>query len=81
LGHPDAFEPRGGRNSRGRLLVKKKVNPTRIPIEKKESIRWLENLKQSTQLLDHPGRGIHIGDRQMTFTSSSAQHRRSEPIS
>ena len=26
--------------------------PTLVPIEKKESIRWLENLKQSTELLD-----------------------------
>ncbi|WGR73021.1 MULTISPECIES: IS4 family transposase [unclassified Bradyrhizobium] len=44
--------------------LKKKINPTRIPIEKKESVRWLENLKQSTQLLDHPGRCIHVGDRE-----------------
>ena len=52
-----------GRNSRGRS-AQKKINPTRIPIEKKESVRWLENLQQSTQLLDHPGRCIHIGDRE-----------------
>src|SRR5208337_3503943 len=32
---------------RGTAALKKKINPTRIPIEKKESIRWLENLKQS----------------------------------
>jgi hypothetical protein len=49
---------------KGTAALKKKVNPTRIPIEKKESIRWLENLKQSTQLLDHPGRCIHVGDRE-----------------
>ena len=49
---------------KGTAALKKKVNPTRIPIEKKESVRWLENLKQSTQLLDHPGRCIHIGDRE-----------------
>jgi hypothetical protein len=24
--------------------LKKKINPARVPIEKKESIRWLENL-------------------------------------
>ena len=23
--------------------LKKKINPTRVPIEEKESIRWLEN--------------------------------------
>ncbi len=33
---------------------KKKINPTRIPIEEKESFRWLENLKQSSDLLAHP---------------------------
>jgi hypothetical protein len=49
---------------KGTAALKKKVNPTRIPIEKKESVRWLENLKQSTQLLDQPGRCIHIGDRE-----------------
>jgi hypothetical protein len=31
----------------GCSALKKKVNPTRVPIEKKESIRWLENLRQS----------------------------------
>jgi hypothetical protein len=48
----------------GTAALKKKINPTRIPIEKKESIRWLENLKQSTELLDDPGRCVHIGDRE-----------------
>ena len=33
-------------------------------IEKKESIRRLENLKQSTELLDDPRRCVHIGDRE-----------------
>src|SRR5215467_12700318 len=49
---------------KGMAALKKKINPTRIPIEKKESVRWLENLKQSAQLLDYPGRCIHIGDRE-----------------
>jgi len=44
--------------------LKKKVNPTRVPIERKESIRWLENLRQSTELLNDPGRCVHIGDRE-----------------
>ena len=43
--------------------MKKKINPTRIPIDQKESVRWLENLKQSTQLAN-PDRCIHIGDRE-----------------
>ena len=47
-----------------RYALKRKVNPTRVPIEAKESVRWLENLKQSTSLLDEPSRCIHIGDRE-----------------
>lgn len=49
---------------KGTAALKRKINPTRVPIEKKESIRWLENLRQSTELLDDPGRCIHIGDRE-----------------
>ena len=48
---------------KGTNALKKKVNPTRIPIEQKESVRWLENLKQSTQLAN-PSRCVHIGDRE-----------------
>src|SRR5260370_34097353 len=44
--------------------LKKKIKPTRVPIAKKESIRWLENLKQSTALLNDPERCVHIGDRE-----------------
>src|SRR3954467_12879093 len=49
---------------KGTNALKRKVNPTRVPIEAKESVRWLENLKQSTKLLDDPSRCIHIGDRE-----------------
>jgi hypothetical protein len=49
---------------KGTLALKRKINPTRVPIEKKESVRWLENIKQSTELLDDPGRCVHIGDRE-----------------
>ena len=52
------------RQVQGNRGAEKKINPTWVPIEKKESIRWLENLKQSTELLDDPGRCIHIGDRE-----------------
>jgi hypothetical protein len=48
---------------KGTAALKKKINPTRVPIEKKESVRWLENLKQSTELLSDPGRCVHVGDR------------------
>jgi hypothetical protein len=49
---------------KGTNALKKHINPTRMPIEKKESYRWLENLKQSTELLNEPGRCVHIGDRE-----------------
>jgi hypothetical protein len=48
----------------GANALKRKVNPTRVPIENKESIRWLENLRQSTELLGEPGRCVHIADRE-----------------
>ena len=38
----------------GANALKRRINPTRVPIEKKESIRWLENLRQSTELLADP---------------------------
>ena len=49
---------------KGTAALKKSVNLTRIPIEKKESIRWLENLTQSTATLGDPARCVHIGDRE-----------------
>jgi hypothetical protein len=49
---------------KGCNALKGKINNTRIPIEKKESIRWLENLQQATELFQDPGRCIHIGDRE-----------------
>jgi Transposase DNA-binding len=49
---------------KGTAALKKKINPTRVPIEKKESIRWLKNVQHSTALLGDPGRCIHIGDRE-----------------
>ena len=38
----------------GTAALKKKINPTRVPIEKKESIRWLEKLKQSMDMSRAP---------------------------
>jgi hypothetical protein len=49
---------------KGTNALKKKINPTRVPIEEKESIRWLENLRQSTALLADAARCVHIGDRE-----------------
>jgi hypothetical protein len=44
--------------------LKRKVNFTRVRIEKKESHRWLENRQQSTGRLGDPDRCVHIGDRE-----------------
>ncbi|NDL66088.1 IS4 family transposase [Acerihabitans arboris] len=49
---------------KGTNALKRKINPTRVPIEEKESYRWLENLRQSTALLQCPERCVHIGDRE-----------------
>lgn len=50
---------------KGTNALKRTINPTRVPIEAKESIRWLENVQRSTALLlGEPARCIHIGDRE-----------------
>ena len=49
---------------KGSNALKKRINPTRVPIEEKESIRWLTNLRQSTDLLNAPERCVHIADRE-----------------
>lgn len=80
LRHPDVLEPGGDNDGlplgltavkfwtrkkfKGTAALKKKINPTRVPIEKKESIRWLDNVRQSTELLGDPGRCVHVGDRE-----------------
>lgn len=48
----------------GANALKRRINPTRVPLEQKESYRWLENLRQSTTLLAQPERIVHIGDRE-----------------
>lgn len=49
---------------KGTAALKRTINPTRVPIEQKESVRWLENLRQSTGLIGDPARCVHIGDRE-----------------
>src|SRR3954462_8792249 len=49
---------------KGTNALKRRVNPTRVPIEAKESIRWLDNMRQATALLDDPARLVHVGDRE-----------------
>jgi len=47
-----------GTNARNRV-----INATTIPIEEKESYRWLTNVTRSARELGDPGRCVHIGDR------------------
>ena len=49
---------------KGAASLKRKVNPTRVPIEGKESMRWLDNLRRSTELLGEAARCVHIADRE-----------------
>jgi hypothetical protein len=49
---------------KGTNALKRRINPTRVPIERKESIRWLENMRQATALLGDPARLVHVGDRE-----------------
>jgi hypothetical protein len=44
--------------------LKRKVNTTRVPIEQKESMRWLDNLRLSTKFVGVPERCVHISDRE-----------------
>lgn len=43
---------------------KHSINTTRIPIEEKERIRWLENARQATATLGDASRIVHVGDRE-----------------
>ena len=49
---------------KGTWTLKRHINPTRVPIETKESYRWLENLRQSIDLLGAPERYVHVADRE-----------------
>lgn len=49
---------------KGTTALKRRINPTRVPIEKKESVRWLDNLRQSIDRLGEPDRCIHVGGRE-----------------
>jgi hypothetical protein len=61
---------------KGTNALKKKINPTRVAIETKESYRWIEGLRQATKLLANPGAMVHVGDRESDiyelFTAAQA---------
>jgi hypothetical protein len=61
---------------KGTNALRGKVNPTRVPIEQKESVRWLENLRQATALLQDPAQCVHLGDRESDIYEffSTAHH-------
>lgn len=52
------------RKFKGTAALKRKVNPMRVPIEQKESMRWLDNLRRSYDQTGAPERCIHVGDRE-----------------
>jgi hypothetical protein len=62
---------------KGATVLKKRIDPTRVPIEEKESIRWIENLRQSTNLLGDPARCVHIGDRESDARNQAPESPRS----
>ena len=49
---------------KGTRALRNKVNLTRFPIEAKESVRWSENLNQTTAQLAVPARCVDVGDRE-----------------
>jgi hypothetical protein len=52
------------KESKGTRALKRNVNPTRIPIEEKESIRWLQSIIQTSDILKKPSKYVHVGDRE-----------------
>jgi len=49
---------------KGCTAMKRKINPTRVPIEEKESVRWLNGVRKATAVLGRPEHCVHIGDRE-----------------
>ena len=52
------------REFKGTNARKRSINPTRVPIEEKESYRWIESLACSTRGLGDPARCVHVCDRE-----------------
>ena len=49
---------------KGTAALKRRINPTRVPIDQKESMRWLDNLRLSSELAGAPERCVPVGDRE-----------------
>jgi hypothetical protein len=49
---------------KGTAALKRRINPTRVPIDQKESVRWFDNLCRSTELIGALERYVHIEVRE-----------------
>jgi hypothetical protein len=49
---------------KGTNALKRKIDPTRVPIEEKESFRWIQNLRDTSTLTEDASQFIHVGDRE-----------------
>jgi hypothetical protein len=56
------------------------INPTRVPIEEKESVRWLDNLQESSTLPREPARCVRIGESAANFVTAIKSIGDSSPI-
>ena len=45
-------------------ITKSGKNMTRIPIEEKESFRWIEAMREASRRIENPSHLVHIGDRE-----------------
>jgi len=59
-----AVKLRSREKVKGTKALARKINPTRVTIEQKESMRWLDNLRLSTEIIGAPERCVHIGGRE-----------------
>ncbi|MBM3523463.1 MAG: transposase, partial [Alphaproteobacteria bacterium] len=48
----------------GTAALEKRDSPTRMPVEEKESERWLDSMRQSTALLGRATNCVHVCDRE-----------------
>jgi Transposase DNA-binding len=51
-----------GSKGQGTHALKRRLHPTRVPLEEKQSYRWLEQVRQSPALFGEPARCGPIGD-------------------
>ncbi|MDB5744956.1 MAG: family transposase [Polaromonas sp.] len=59
---------------KGTAALKRSINPTRVPIEEKESICWLDNVRQASAMLGSPSSACTSVTGVATFTSCFVKH-------